>query len=244
MDQRLAALDFETDSPDPEDARVITATLLFVGGGLERVDRSWLVKPERDIPAEATAVHGIETAYAAANGVGRYAALAEITEQVAEVFRHATPLVIFNSAYDLTALDREARRVGVMPVEDRLRKGALYGPVIDPFVIDKAVDRFRRGKRTLGAMCAHYGIDLGEAHDATADALGAARLAYTLAKRYPVEVGERSPELLHAFQIDWRAEQQKSLGEYFARQGKDEVPDGSWPLKFFTPAGAAEAVSS
>ena len=244
MDGRLGSFDTETDSADPEDARIITATLLFVSGGLERVDRSWLLKPERDIPAEATAIHGITTAHAAEHGQDRHAALSEICEQIAEVFRHATPLIVFNSAFDLTLLDREARRAGVTPVGDRLREGALYGPVLDPYVIDKQVDRYRRGKRTLGAMCEHYGIDLGEAHDATADALGAARLAYTLAKRYPVEVGDRSPELLHAFQIDWRAEQQKSLGEYFAKQGKGEVPDGSWPLKFFTSAEDTEAVSS
>lgn len=245
MDARLSSLDTETDSPNPEDARIITATILFVGGGLERADRSWLLKPERDIPAEATAIHHITTEYARKHGQDRYAALSEITEQIAQVFRHATPLVIFNSAYDLTVLDREARRVGVMPVEDRLPKGALYGPVLDPMVIDKQVDKYRSGKRTLGAMCAHYDIDLGNAHDATADALGAARLMHKLGKRYPVHVGDRSPELLHALQIDWRAEQQASLAKHFAKQGKTgDVPDGAWPLKFFTPADAAEAVSS
>jgi DNA polymerase-3 subunit epsilon len=235
---RLAPFDSETDSANPEDARIITATVLFVGGGQERVDHQWLLKPERDIPAEATAVHSITTEHAAERGVDRAQAIEEIAAQVAGAFAHGVPVVAFNAAFDFTVLDRECRRVGVPTVAERLVKGALFGPVIDPHVIDKAVDRYRRGKRTLGATCEQYGIDLGEAHDATADALGAARLAYMIAQRFPAEVGERSPEELHALQVEWRARQSASLQEYFAKQGKDEVVDGSWPLREFAEAVA------
>lgn len=234
---RLCAFDTETDSPNPEDARIITATVLFLGGGQEREDRQWLLRPERDIPAEATAVHGITTEHAREHGMDRAAAIEQIAAEVAGAFIHGIPLVAFNAAFDLTVLDRECARVGVQAVADRLAPGALFGPVIDPFVIDKQVDRYRRGKRTLGATCEQYGIDLGEAHDATADALGAARLAYMLASRFPAEVGGRSPAQLHALQVQWRAQRSASLQEYFAKQGKPDVVDGSWPYRV-----AAQAV--
>jgi len=208
---RLCAFDTDTDSADPEGARIITATVLFLGGGQERVDRQWLLRPERPIP---------------------------IAEQVIGAFARGVPVVAFNAAFDLTVLDRECLRLGLTPLTRRLTPGASFGPVIDPHVIDKAVDRYRRGKRTLGATCEQYGIDLGEAHDATADALGAARLAYMLAKRYPAQVGDVDPIELHDLQVDWRAQQSASLQEYFAKQGKNEVVDGSWPLRQPAEVGA------
>lgn len=231
---RLCAFDTETDSPEPEDARIITATVLLLGGGEERVDQQWLLRTERPIPAEATAIHGIATEFADEHGRDRCDALREIAVELARVLMLGVPVVAFNAAFDFTVLDRECRRSGLSTVSDML-DGPL-GPVIDPHVIDKAVDRFRRGKRTLGATCEQYGIDLGEAHDATADALGAARLAYMLASRYPAQVGGRSLEELHGLQVQWRAQQSASLQEYFARQGKDEVVDGSWPLRVLAEA--------
>ncbi|HZP55008.1 exonuclease domain-containing protein [Actinocrinis sp.] len=225
---RLCAFDTETDCAEPEDARIITATVLFLGGGQDRVDRQWLLRPERPIPAEATAVHGITTEHAQEHGMDRAEAITQIAAEIEGAFVHGVPVVVFNAAFDFTVLDRECRRVGATVPDPA---SAL---VIDPHVIDKAVDRYRRGKRTLGATCEQYGIDLGEAHDATADALGAARLAYMLATRFPAEVGERSLAELQAFQVEWRARQSASLQEYFAKQGKDEVVDGSWPLRVFS----------
>lgn len=235
---RLCAADTETDSPDPLDARIITATVLFLGGGQDRVDRQWLLKTERPIPAETTAIHGVTTEHANERGMDRADGIEQIAAEVAGAFGHGLPVIAFNAAFDLTVLDRECRRMGVATVSDRLPAGSPLGPVIDPHVIDKAVDRYRRGKRTLGATCEHYGIDLGEAHDATADALGAARLAYMLAKRYPEKVGDTPPEFLHEMQVAWRAEQSASLQQYFDRQGESKVVDGSWPLREFAEAGA------
>ena len=45
--------------------------------------------------------------------------------------------------------------------------------VIDPFVIDKHIDPYRKGKRTLTAVCEHHGVKQTDAHDATGDDLAA-----------------------------------------------------------------------
>jgi DNA polymerase III subunit epsilon len=224
----LAAFDLETDGPDPEDARIITATVLLLGGGLDREDHAWLLRTERPIPAEATAIHHIVTEYADKNGVDRLDGVREIAVKVAEVLMLGTPVVAFNGAFDFTVLDRECKRVGVHTVSEMLDDP--LGPILDPHVIDKAVDKFRKGKRTLGATCEHYGVELGNAHDSTADALGAARLAYVIAKRYP-EIGDMDLADLHEAQIGWRREQSASFQAYKRRTDPDYVVNGDWPLQ-------------
>ena len=61
---------------------------------------------------------------------------------------------------------------------------APRAPVIDPLVIDKAVDRYRKGKRTLEAAAAFYGVPLDDAHDAGADAIAAGRVAQAIAREH------------------------------------------------------------
>ena len=46
--------------------------------------------------------------------------------------------------------------------------------IVDPLVIDRAVDRYRRGSRRLDAVAAHYGHDPAQAHDARTDAIARA----------------------------------------------------------------------
>lgn len=226
---RLVGYDLETDSANPDDARIITATVLGVDGDQQVDNRSWLLQTERPIAEGAVAVHGISTEHANENGAERELAIEEITTHLETILIAGTPVVIFNAAYDVTVLDRECRRIGIPTLSDRL--GRVPSPVIDPHVIDKAADKYRRGSRTLGATCEFYGIDLGKAHDAAADALGATRLAQEIAARYP-EVGEANLESLHRWQVSWRAEQMAGLEAYHRRQGKDGGDyDGSWPLR-------------
>jgi len=232
----LAGYDLETDSPEPEDARIITATVLKVEGDQLTDSRSWLLQTERPIAKGASDVHGIGTDYANEHGAERELAIEEIATLLETTFITGTPVVAFNASFDFTILDRECRRIGIPTLTDRL--GRVPSPVIDPHVIDKAADKYRRGSRTLSATCEFYGIDLGKAHDATADALGAVRLAREIAVRYP-QVGDAKLESLHRWQVGWRAEQMASLKAHHERQGKIGGDyDGSWPLRPF------EAVTS
>lgn len=225
---RMAAFDFETDGPDPLDARAITATVLLLGGGHDREDRTWLLKTERPIPADASAIHGISTEHANEHGMERRTAIEQITGTLAALMATETPVVAFNGSFDFTVLEREAERVGVPGLGTLL--GRPIGPVVDPHVLDKQVDRFRKGRRTLGATCEHYGIDLGNAHDSTADALGAARLAYVIAKRFP-EVGDMDLAKLHEMQIGWRRDQSASFEAYKRKTDPTFVVNGDWPIQ-------------
>ena len=225
---RLVAFDIETTGIDPARDRIVTAAVSVVGGGQPSEHRSWLVDPGVEIPAGATAVHGITNERARTEGQDPREAVEEITAALAEQLRSGVPVIAFNARFDLTILDREAHRHGCRPLTERVG-GAGGMLVIDPHVLDKQFDRFRRGKRTLGAVCEHYGVPFDEAHAAGADALAAARLAYRLGSTVE-ELRDLDLPVLHREQITWAAEQAASLQDYFQRQGRNEHVEGAWPV--------------
>lgn len=227
---RLLAWDLETSAADPNHARIVTATAIELGPDGKKV-HEWLVDPQVEIPADAAAIHGITTARAREDGMDAAQAVFEITGMLALAMHRGIPVVTFNGSYDATVLDRECRRHNVDTWE---RRGTPL-LMVDAHVADKHCDPYRRGKRTLGVTCEHYGIDLGHAHESTADALGAARLAYALAERHPEQLQIPLPEL-HALQAGWRAEQAASLQRYFRKSDPAAVVNGEWPVQSL-PAG-------
>lgn len=223
---RLAAFDIESTGVDPQNDRIVTATVSVVGGGAPADSTSWLADPGVEIPAGAAEVHGITTEQARAEGRPAKEVVGEIVEKLASAIADGTPVVAFNARYDLTMLDREARRHGIVPLTERGHD--LF--VIDPLIIDKQLDRYRKGRRTLTAVCGQYNVELSEvdAHAADADAISAARVAWRMGERFEeLQVGISE---LHASQIIWAADQAASLEDYFRRQGKDEVVEREWPI--------------
>jgi DNA polymerase-3 subunit epsilon len=221
-DGRLCGFDIETTGEGKETARIVTATLVFVGGGQPTETVCSLADPGVEIPAEATAVHGITTEHARAEGREPAEVMKTLASALAETWSSG-PVIGFNIVYDLTVLDRELRRHAGSTLD-------VTGPVIDPHVIDRALDR-RKGKRTLAETCRYYDIRHDAAHDATQDALAAARLAWRLAKRHPAEVGSLSLAELHARQIGWAQQWADRLNAYWRSQDQDKSIDGSWPLQ-------------
>jgi DNA polymerase-3 subunit epsilon len=225
---RLAAFDVESTGVSPENDRIVTATISVVGGGEPTDSVSWLADPGVEIPAGATNVHGITTEKARADGRPAAEVVEEITAKLAEEAHQGVPIVAFNARYDLTMLDREARRYGIEPLLHRLGGGdALL--VVDPLIIDKQLDKFRKGKRTLVAVSEHYRVTLTDAHAADADAIAAARVAWRMGEQFE-ELNGMPLSDLHQNQILWAAEQALSLQEYFDRQGKSEIVEQQWPI--------------
>lgn len=225
----LLGFDLETTGTDPTEARIVTAAVIEVSAGELRGRREWLADPGIPIPPEAIAVHGISDERAA---TGRPAA--QVADALADVLVTAwlsgVPVVAYNASFDLTLLSAELRRHGLPALRDRLG-GRDPAPVIDPYTIDRAVDRYRRGKRTLQAVCTEYGIALEGAHDAAADAFAAARLACAIAARHR-KVAELAAAQLHLRQIEWSARHAADFQAYLRRQGDPRaVVDGRWPLR-------------
>lgn len=240
-DRPLAGWDLETTGPDPDTARVVSACVGIASREHGWQPRTWLLRQPEPIPDAATAVHGITTDQANRDGTDPRSALAEITAALDAAWQAGFPVVGANVVYDFTVLDRDRRRYGMGGLEIR-------GPVIDVLVLDKAVDRYRRGSRRLTDVAAHYGIEAGEAHAADGDALTAARLAWWLAAAeipdhgsapHPglatFRPGELDLEELHVFLADAYAFQRASFAEYRRRKGQpldDESTD--WPIRYLT----------
>jgi DNA polymerase-3 subunit epsilon len=219
----LVAFDLETTGVDQETARIVTACVARINPGSAPQTSNWLVDPGIDIPEEASRVHGITTEHAQEHGIAR-PGVAAITAELRSAWTAGIPVVIMNASYDLTIMDRELRRHLQMELGD-------IGPVIDPMVIDRALDKWRKGKRTLIDLCQTYQVKLEDAHTAAGDCLAAARVAWRLAQAYP-EVGEATLADLFTQQQAWRAEWATDFRDYLARQGKDASDvSGEWPLK-------------
>lgn len=194
---QMAPFDTESSGKDPTAARLVSATVAHIVPGVEPAIVEHLVAVEEDIPAEATAVHGITTEHARANGKPPAQVADEVAAHVTDLMRAGVPLVGMNIAYDCTLMEHELSRLGLPTLSDRMGE---VGPLIDVFVIDKAVDRFRKGGRKLTDLCQFYGVRLDGAHDATFDALGAARVAYKMCKR--AEQAVMDPQAVHDLYAD------------------------------------------
>ncbi|MEU7423601.1 3'-5' exonuclease [Streptomyces sp. NPDC040750] len=226
----LIGFDLETTGTDPREARIVTGAVIEVRAGEPAGRREWLADPGVEIPADAVAVHGITTARAAAQGRPADQVADAIAGALVSYWQAGVPVVAYNAAFDLTLLSAELRRHDLPSLADRLG-GALPAPVIDPYTIDRWVDRYRRGKRNLEAVCTEYGIALDAAHNASADALAAARLAHAIADRHP-KIASLGAAELHQRQIEWYAAWAADFQAFLRRKGDaDAVVDGVWPLR-------------
>lgn len=229
--ERLCGFDLETSGVNPERDHIVSACVVQCGGGQPVASATWLSDVGGiEIPEQASAVHGITTERARKEGRPAPEVVEEAVTALSAVVLSGIPVVAMNAAYDLTMLDREARRHGVQPLADTV--GADLR-VVDPFVLDKHVDPYRRGKRTLTDLCRHYQVPLDAAHDAAADAVAACRVAWRIASTHAA-IGSASLDDLHARQTEWAREQAESLADYFRRTpGKEDraaTVRGDWPL--------------
>lgn len=227
--------DVESTGVDVFTDRIVTATVVKVTAGQVEDSRTWLLDPGVEIPEGATAVHGITTEQARAEGMSAAQGVAEIAATVGQVMQSGFPLVAFNAAYDLSILEVEAERHNLPSLSSRVFPDR-WQMVIDPMVLGKGIDtirdrRFVKGRKfTLPALCEWHKVPFTESHDATADAVGAALLAVKLLDSDPY-LAEMGPGPLHQLQATWRREMQRSLREYFDKVGKEhDGVDGGWPL--------------
>ncbi|TAL45066.1 MAG: 3'-5' exonuclease [Salinibacterium sp.] len=217
--------DLETTGIDVETSRIVSAHVGVIDRHGELVERQdWLADPGIEIPEQASAVHGITTERARSEGRPAAEVVAEIVAAVQSILDRGMALTIYNASYDLTLLNREALRYGIAPL-------TAPSPIIDPLVLDRAVDRYRKGKRTLEAAALVYGVTLADAHDAGADAVAAGRVAQAMVRLYADQLAIEAARL-HAAQIGWSAEQDANFAEYMRRNHNPEFAAVSgWPLR-------------
>ena len=214
----LIALDTETTGTDPETARIVQICV-----GISTAPGEWspfttLVNPGAPIPAAATAVHGItDEMVADAPTVG------DVLRDLERWWGSAdggTPVVAHHAAYDLTVLDREARRAGV-------ELEVAGWTVLDTLCLHRRFD-WRTGGRSLGRLAARYNITF-PAHDAEADALAALRLLHILAGENDL-LPMIDPTDLHRGQQRWWVQQQDAIESKQLGNGSEFTRQDHWPL--------------
>lgn len=215
---RMLSFDLETTSANPFEARIVTSALVRIDENGASASEQ-LADPGVEIPEAAANVHGITTEKARTEGRPHEDVLRETVEAIKKGWEDGYTLIVFNAAYDLTVL---RQLTGDFTVT---------GPVYDPFVVDKARDRYRKGKRNLGAMCEHYGVRIDNAHEATADAYAAARIAWKQVRVWP-ELTQMDPGDLMEYQAVEYYRMQSEFRTYLESRGR-EVGDMrlGWPMQ-------------
>jgi DNA polymerase-3 subunit epsilon len=220
IDGPLLGFDTETTGTNVANDRIVTVALVHsVGAGRENETvATWLIDPGVEIPEPAQRVHGISTEHAREHGMQPAAALDEVATMIAEALAKDVPLVAFNISFDLAILENELTRLGLRTLTERL--GHDIAPVIDGLVVDRGVDRYRKGKRTLTDVLAHYGLEQdGRLHTADVD----------VSAKYP-QVAFSSLEDLHREQVGWHRRWAEGMNEWLTKKGKTPDVNTAWPL--------------
>ena len=232
---RQIVLDTETTGLEPgqgdrviEVAAVELMNLLPTGATFHQ-----LIDPERDIPAEATRVHGFTSADLA--GKPRFA---DIAQEMLDFLADA-PIIAHNAPFDFGFLDAELLRCG-KPKLDRSR-------MIDSLMLAK--ERYPGMPNSLDALCRRLNVDnsMRTSHNAILDCrlladvylelMGGKQPGFELA----AALAGRGPVLTTVETVAWSprpiavAEDRATAHEAFIR-GK--VKDALWLKPPFVPAGS------
>lgn len=235
-ESRMLLGDAETTGIDPHRDRIVTFCLIEGGRGQKPVTRNWLIDPIIEISEGAAKVHGISTQHARTHGRPAATAIREIAEHVLSATGSGVPFVGYNCSFDLTMLWAESKR-HCPDLSDAL---AVVAPVVDPFVLDKWADRYRKGSRKLIDTARHYGIALSEeeAHGAEADAIAAGRVGWAIAHKW---AGASGPAMdIHRLCVEQNRAQADSFGKYLTKQGKPDDVSREFPVAPAPPGWTPE----
>lgn len=240
VDGPMLAFDCETTGVSTDNDHILTASLIHIVPGQRPLASTEWMNHNVPIPAGSSAIHGIFEPEVKEKGQDPAETLEALCLVIAAVMQDGTPLVGMNVPFDLTMLDRNCRRYGVKPLDERIE----IMPAIDAMVLDKKVDPFRKGTgmRKLTAIAPLYGVPVGKAHASEDDALLAARVCWRIGKMYPA-VGQLDALTLHHYQVMWKRGQDKSFAAWLKGQQRDATGvDGQWPYRPFDPPREEEAV--
>lgn len=227
----MLAIDIETTGLDWRNDRIVEVAAVWIepGGRPAIHPVHEIINPGIEIPTAASDIHGITTERARAEGAEPDRALERVADLIHAAVRHGDPVVAYNAKFDIPFLLTEFAR----------HSAPLFGLplVFDPLVVDKAMDRYRRGSRKLIDVARHYGVELAEedAHGALADATAAGLIAHEMVRGY-YDLDLESNLTLHLKQAQWAEQQRQSFVDYRRQQGDRgfDIPAG-WPI----PSGVA-----
>lgn len=234
LEQTMVGFDTETTGVSTASDRIVTAAVITrtgVGPHAAVSVRTWLINPGIPIPPAATAVHGVTDEMVQAEGQPAADALEEIAGVLAGALRSGFPVVAFNAQFDVSILEAELNRHGLPSLASRLDTDDIR-PVVDPLVLDRHLDRWRKGPRRLVNMCQTYGVsvDADTLHAADADVLATLDVLQAIAVKFP-EVGAVALADLHDQQVEAHRKWATEFSAWLTSKGTvDDLPSPSWPV--------------
>lgn len=223
----IIGFDTETTGIDSLNDRLVTASAVVVEADAV-TKHYWLADPGVEIPDAAARVHGITTEHARANGRPAKEVLGELADLLELHMSQGHAVVAFNASYDLTLLEAELSRHDLPTLAERL--GREPGPVVDPYMLDRAKDRFRKGKRKLEDLARHYGVfEEDSFHNAEADVLATLRVLGAMVRKWP-EMAEESLDSLMDVQREAYKEWINFLSGRAASAGRSFNEPVGWPV--------------
>lgn len=225
-------VDTETTGVNPCEDRIVEAAAVLVApDGTVMDEWSSVVDAGVDIPEGAAAVHGITTERMTAEGIPTSAALLELGRAIwrhIDTYEGRAPVVLFNAVFDWSIILAEADRHGVdIPP---------FAPVVDPMLLDRYCDRYRKNRGGLTLVADHYGVELAaeDAHGARADALAAGRVLRAMTARFP-KIAELTLAQLWLLQTRFAEQDRRRYIGWKRRQEPGFYSPAGWPLLLEEP---------
>ena len=201
---RIAMIDTETTGKTVRQDRIVELAVVVGRHGRVELEKSWLLNPGMPIPQEASDIHGITD-----QDVADAPSFSDIVDEFLRTI-DGCMLAAYNAPFDKGFIEYEMERAGRL--EDLPQRDWL-----DPLVWSRHFYKYERGKK-LGDMSERLGIELKDAHRATADAKAALLVLFALSQRHDM------PRTYGAF-IDMQRklakEQQESYQRWLAQQTRD-----------------------
>ncbi len=209
----VAVLDTETTGVGEGHKVVEVAAVRFEGGRIVAEFAS-LVDPGRDIPEDATKVHGITE-----DMVRGKPSLADVAGDLARVCLDAAPCA-YNAPFDRDLLHASIAGTDCPAFDTAVSWIDVYVIVASP-----RIDKYVRGKGRLklSNVCARHGIKLEGAHRALGDARATGHLLFSLFDRGLIKPVSLARLLAHTNQM--RAEHNRDFQDWLSRQPKQEEND-------------------
>ena len=222
----ICGFDLETTGTDPDVDHIVQIGFdVSIGsrlpGGsqfpINAMSYEHLVDP--GVPIENSDVHGITDEIVAGLQQDEGAAITELVWYLRAMAAAQIPVVAYNAAFDLTFARAVALRHNVpWDLDDLI--------IMDPMVLDKKIDKWRKGSRKQDATAAFYGIgvDAERLHSARYDAGIGVQILRAMGAKYS-KIDWTTPSFMESTR-GWAIDQQMSLAAYFRKSGKTN-DDGS-----------------
>lgn len=223
----LLGFDVESTGVDPQRDRIVTASWELRRGDQVLQQETLLFNPGVPIPQAAIDVHGITNELAQAEGLDPAVGLEELAGKLASYLREGAPLVGFNVQFDVTMLEAELRRYNLPTIAERL--GGRFAPVIDPLILDREFDRWRKGKRKLIDLLDVYNVpvDADELHQSDVDVSATLSLLQEMTQKFP-KLAQMELMELHDFQKIAYFRWASDFSDWLVSKGKTPLDSVNW----------------